>query len=159
MEAFKDSKTAVVADVDCTVEKDLCSKNGVRGYPTIKHGDPADLQDYKGGRDFDSLKSFADENLGPSCGPDNLDLCSDAQKADIAKYTEMSDDDLKKAIKEKEDALEGAEATFKSEVEKLQATYEQLQKDKENTIKEVKSSGLGTMKQIKNSRAKKKDEL
>ena len=34
---FKSSKTVVVADVDCTVHKDLCGKYGVRGYPTIKY--------------------------------------------------------------------------------------------------------------------------
>ena len=37
MEEFKDSKTAVVADVDCTVEEELCSTHGVQGYPTIKY--------------------------------------------------------------------------------------------------------------------------
>merc|ERR1712166_1421465 len=38
MEEFADSKTALVADVDCTVEEALCSTHGVQGYPTIKHG-------------------------------------------------------------------------------------------------------------------------
>ena len=33
MDAFADSETALVADVDCTTEgKDLCSEHGVRGY-------------------------------------------------------------------------------------------------------------------------------
>ena len=50
--------------------KPLCDSNGVRGFPTIKYGSPSALEDYEGGRDFDSLKKFADENLGPSCGPD-----------------------------------------------------------------------------------------
>jgi hypothetical protein len=77
---FKDSKTALIADVDCTAGgKELCNSIGVRGYPTIKYGDPNNLEDYKGGRDFDALKKFAEENLGPTCGPANLDLC-DAEK-------------------------------------------------------------------------------
>ena len=64
MDAFKDSNTALVGDVDCTAAgKPLCDSNGVRGFPTIKYGDPADLQDYNGGRDFDALKKFVESTL------------------------------------------------------------------------------------------------
>merc|ERR1712032_770226 len=60
------------------------------GFPTIKHGDPSDLQDYQGGRDFDSLKKFAEENLGPQCGPSNLDLCDDKKRKKLEGYMAMS---------------------------------------------------------------------
>merc|ERR1719502_1824654 len=83
MDEFKDSTSAVVGKVDCTSEEDLCSKHGVEGYPTLKYGDPDNLQDYQGGRDFEELSSFAKENLGPSCGPKNLDLCDEEQKKAI----------------------------------------------------------------------------
>ena len=37
MEEFKDSPTALVADVDCTADgKPICDDNGVRGFPTLK---------------------------------------------------------------------------------------------------------------------------
>jgi len=62
MEEFSGSATQLIGDVDCTADgKPLCDANGVRGYPTIKYGDPSDLQDYQGGRDFDALKKFAEE--------------------------------------------------------------------------------------------------
>merc|ERR1712159_807484 len=69
MEDFKDSKTALVADVDCTVHQDLCGKHGVQGYPTIKYGDPNNLEDYQGGRSYDDLSTFAKAGLSPSCRP------------------------------------------------------------------------------------------
>ena len=51
MEEFSGSATQLIGDVDCTADgKPLCDANGVRGYPTIKYGDPSDLQDYQGGR-------------------------------------------------------------------------------------------------------------
>ena len=57
MEAFADSTTQLVADVDCTAAgKPLCDANGVRGYPTIKWGDPDALQEYQGGRDYAALE-------------------------------------------------------------------------------------------------------
>merc|ERR1719446_716034 len=66
--AFESSKTAIIGDVDCTADenKDLCSKYGVRGYPTIKYftGSTDPMGDkYEGGRTFDDLKKFADEKL------------------------------------------------------------------------------------------------
>merc|ERR1711966_147339 len=104
---FKDSATALVADVDCTAGgQSLCNEVGVRGYPTIKYGDPNNLEDYKGGRDFDSLKKFAEENLGPTCGPANLDLCDDEKKAEIERFSAMSATEIEAAVKEQTDAAE-----------------------------------------------------
>jgi len=91
MDEFKDSTTSLIGDVDCTAGgKDLCETHGVRGYPTIKYGEPSELKDYNGGRTFDDLKKFAEENLGPSCGPTNLDLCDDAVKVKIEAFMKMS---------------------------------------------------------------------
>jgi len=149
MAEFKDSKTALVADVDCTAGgKDLCSDVGVRGYPTIKYGDPNSLEDYKGGRDFDSLKKFAEENLGPTCGPANLDLCDDAKKADIEKFSKMSDAELEAAIKEKTDTAEKLETDFKEFVEGLQKQYTEANEKKDKDVEEIKNSGLGLMKAV-----------
>jgi len=145
MEEFKDSKTALVADVDCTVEEDLCGKHGVEGYPTIKHGDPAALQDYQGGREYDDLLTFAKENLGPTCGPKNLDLCDEAQKKEIEEAQALSDADLQAKIKEKEDAIAAEEKSFTEEVDKLQAKYEELSKAKDAKVAEIKKSGLSTL--------------
>merc|ERR1712159_16363 len=152
MEDFKDSKTAVVADVDCTVHQDLCGKHGVQGYPTIKYGDPNNLEDYQGGRSFEDLQTFAKENLGPSCGPNNLDLCDAEQKKSVEEAMALSAEDLDKKIAEGEKKMEDAESTFKSEVEKLQAMYESLQKEKDETIAAVKKGGLGMLKSVKASK-------
>lgn len=68
---FADSSSVLIADVDCTAEgQELCEKNGVQGYPTIKYfkdGDTEEGEDYQMGRDFDTLKSFVEENLLVKC--------------------------------------------------------------------------------------------
>merc|ERR1711966_263046 len=104
------SEVGLVAEVDCTIDTNAPICSGVQGYPTVKYGDPSSLEDYQGGRDFDSLKKHAETKLKPSCSPTNLHLCDDAKKAEI----------------------EEAEKTFKSEVEKLQAAYKKLQQTKED---------------------------
>jgi hypothetical protein len=149
MAEFADSKTVVIGDVDCTADgKELCSANGVQGYPTIKHGDPASLEDYSGGRDFDALKKFASD-LKPSCSPSNVDLCDEEGKAKIEAVMALSDDEIDKQIAEGDDKITKAGSDFDAALEKLQAQYKELVATKDDTIAEVKKSGLGLLKAVK----------
>jgi len=166
MDEFKDSKSALIADVDCTADgKDLCEKHGVKGYPTIKHGDPNDLKDYDGGRDFASLKKFAEENLGPTCGPDNLDLCSDENKAFITAFQEMDAGELEKKMEESDAKVAKIESKSTKEVASLQKKIAALEKEieaentnKDNLVaKETKKTGLKMMKQVSAAKKKKLD--
>merc|ERR1719426_568098 len=68
--------------------KPLCDSNGVRGFPTIKYGDPSDLQAYEGGRDEKALKKFAEEKLVPMCSVKNIDLCSADKEAELKQIEE-----------------------------------------------------------------------
>merc|ERR1712185_189943 len=146
---FDTHATTLVADVDCTTAgKALCDKAGVRGYPTIKHGDPNNLEDYKGGRDFAALEKFA-KGLKPVCSPAKMDLCEPEMKEKILELQKLSATDLDTQIKEKEAEIEKAEKFFTDEVDKLQKTYQKLQEDKESTVTAVKESGLGLMKSVK----------
>lgn len=155
MDLYKDSTTALVADVDCTADgKQLCGTVGVQGYPTIKFGDPSDLQDYQGGRDFESLKTFAENNLKPMCSPTNIDLCDASKKAQIEKYQALDMDGLSTMIEAEEKKLADSETNFKKEVEKLQETYQNLLKEKDEVAAAVKASGLGLMKAVKNAKVK-----
>ena len=159
MDEYKESKTVLIADVDCTTSgKELCNAMGVRGYPSIKFGDPNNLEDYKGGRTFKDLKKHADENLGPSCGPDNLDLCDAEKKASIEKFQAMSAADLDAFIEESGKTMETAESDFKKFVEALQKQYEEENKKKDETVENIKNSGLGFAKAVKASK-KSKEEL
>ena len=152
--------TKLVADIDCTAAGEpLCNEHGVQGFPTLKWGDVSDLQDYEGGRDYDTLKAFVD-NLKPMCNVKNIDLCEGEKKAQIEKYMGMSLDELKAAAEKEEMYLAGAESQFEKEVEKLQAAYEKLEAEKQKKIDEVKNAGLGLMKSvIKNKMETVKDEL
>jgi len=145
-----------VVDVDCTAGgKSLCETHGVRGYPTIKYGDPDDLQDYKGGRTLKDLQKFASENLKPVCSPANIDLCDADKKKQIEELQALSADELDAKIKAEEKKQKDAEKTFEEEVDKLQKKYQSLQKEKEETLDAIKASGLGLMKSVKAAAAKK----
>lgn len=155
METFADSKTALIADVDCTADgKPLCEANGVKGYPTLKWGDPAALEDYQGGRDLKTLTTFAEEKLKPMCSPSNFELCDDDKKAEIQKFMDLSDEALEKSITDKETEMATAEEEFKTFVEGLQASYQEAMKTKDDALDAIKESGLGLMKAVKNAKKK-----
>jgi protein disulfide-isomerase-like protein len=161
MEAFAGSATQLVADVDCTTGgKPLCDANGVKGYPTLKWGDPSALVDYQGGRDYDSFKTFAEENLKPMCSPANIDICDDEKKAEIKKFQDMPVADLDALIKEKDEEQAKYEGDFTTFVEGLQKQYQDASEAKDAALEAVKSSGLGLMKAVKaNIATPTKDEL
>merc|ERR1711976_669339 len=148
MEEFKDHKTILVADVDCTAAgKSLCETQGVQGYPTIKHGDPAALEDYDGGRDFDALQAHA-KGLKPVCSPSNMDLCDEEGNAAIEKVMALSDEEIAKQIADGDKKIADADETFNTELQKLQDQYQELVKTKGETIADVKKSGLGMLKAV-----------
>lgn len=156
---YKDSQTIMIADVDCTAGgKAKCEEVGVRGYPTIKYGDPDDLQDYKGGRTMADLQKFA-AGLGPQCGPANLDLCDAEKKAKIEEFSKLSADGRDKMIKEKEAEMENAETEFKTFVDGLQKRYQEASDKKDKDVEAIKAGGLGLLKSVHAFEKKQKSEL
>jgi len=147
---YKDSKTVVIADVDCTAAgKPLCDKYGVRGYPTIKYFNPPDEEgeDYKGGRTLADMKKFAAENLGPGCSVDALENCSDEQKKELEDYMAMPAETRDSKLSELKKALADAESAHETLLKDLQAKYkasmdelEQLKEESSPKIKLLKAA-------------------
>ena len=141
-DAFASSTDALIAEIDCTDEANdgICGENGVQGFPTLKYGNPSALEDYQGGRDYESLKAFADENLKPMCSPLNLDLCEGEEKAKIESYTAMSEDDLKAKIAAVDEVIKAADEEFEKGLESLQQEYMDMMEDHEEKLAEAKES-------------------
>jgi len=152
--------TSVIADVDCIgAGKDLCEEAGVESFPTLKWGDPAALEDYKGGRDYAALETFAKENLKPLCGVTNLHLCDESAKQRIQELLATPEAQLQGLIDGMKKEIEDAGQTFDEEVKKLQETFEQLQKTKQEEIARVKGSGLQLMQAVQSHAKQAKTEL
>lgn len=157
MDKFADSKTELVAEVDCASEQGsrLCQEHKIHGYPTMKYGDPLSLKDYKGGRDFEALEKFAIENLQPICSPSNLEPCEHEQKEEIRRLMDMEDTKLDMLITEKEHAMDVMEEEFKTLVEDLQQQYHAALKKMDDKLDSIRDSGLNHMRAVLASKKKK----
>jgi len=79
-----------VAKVDCTVEKDLCTQYGIRGYPTVKLFRDGAVHDYNGQRTIDDFTSFV---LG---GPKIPEIKHEEAKKEEPKKEEPKKEEQKK---------------------------------------------------------------
>jgi len=91
---FAGSSSVLIGDVDCTVESDLCQKEGVNGYPTIKYWKDGQAESYNGGRDFSSLLKHTRDNLAPACQVADTTFCTDKEKDFIEKTKGLSKDKI-----------------------------------------------------------------
>mmetsp|Transcript_51324 Transcript_51324/g.133338 ORF Transcript_51324/g.133338 Transcript_51324/m.133338 type:complete len:161 (-) Transcript_51324:350-832(-) len=149
---YEGHPSVLIADVDCTAGgKSLCEKHGVSGYPTIKTFGPGDDdgEDYKGGRELDALKKHA-ETLGPTCGLENKDLCSEKDLAQLEKFAAMSQErrngrlnKLKNAIKLKENEHEALQKKLSQQFE---ASNKHLEGLKEKYSPQIKLMTAATPK-------------
>ena len=96
---YASSSSVVVADVDCTVEADLCSEYEVRGYPTIKYWkageSPEKGSDYSGGRSFEDLKKFVADELEVKCLLADTSGCSEKETEFMGKWKAQPKADVK----------------------------------------------------------------
>jgi Thioredoxin len=126
-EDWADHDVAVIATIDCTQEPGLCEDFDVTGYPTLYFGNPDSPELYDGGRDYDSLSTFAKDNLGKAyCSVYSTASCSDDEKKVIDEFEAKSTDDLAKFVAEVEEKAEAEEESFDAAAEALQNTYEKM---------------------------------
>jgi len=97
---YEGSKSVLIGDVDATIESDLGSKYGVSGYPTLKYftAGNTEPQDFSGGRTYDAMKAWVEENLAVKCDAANGEGCTEKENAFIAKWTGKGADAIAKEL-------------------------------------------------------------
>lgn len=111
--AFKSEKDVVVASVDADAHKDLGSRFGVSGYPTLKFfpKDNKDGEDYDGGRDLNSFVEFLNKKAGTFRTSSGA-LTDDAGV--LSAFDEVLDEFLAAKPEERNDILAKGEKTAAS---------------------------------------------
>ncbi|GAA5878023.1 hypothetical protein JCM16303_002821 [Sporobolomyces ruberrimus] len=87
-----------IAKVDCTVETELCSSQGVNGYPTLKVFRRGESADYGGSRKTDGIVSYMKKQALPAVSDvttANHDEFKSADRVVIIAYVDESDETTK----------------------------------------------------------------
>jgi len=124
---FKDDDFALFGRVNCVAESTLCEDFDITLYPTIYFGDPLAPGHYDGEMDYESMLSFARENLSKKlCSVHNIDFCSPEQKSVIDDFKGKSRDELDDMLEEVEKQAKADEDEFNNAVLELQEQYKKL---------------------------------
>jgi len=118
----------LIADVDCTTPsgKPLCSKFGVRGFPTLLSGsEESGFSKYEGDRSLKALKEHA-RKLPSPCRLDQLESCTSKQQELVQEFRALSAPKLQAKIEAAEAAQKAAEKDFDAGVEALRASRQAL---------------------------------
>jgi len=149
MRRYRNSSSLLVADVDCTAGgKGLCQDVGVKGFPTVKYGDPEDLQDYAGGRDFEALERFA-AALEGSCSAFRADACAEEERARMAEFRALGAEGRQAAIQEREAELARLEGDFQGRVDAINRRFEEAKKRKDAEVGALREGGLGLLRALR----------
>lgn len=121
-DSYATSKGVNIAKVDGDAHKDLSSKYGVSGFPTIKwfDGKSKDPVDYSGGRDLDSFQKFIEEKTGVKA----------KKKAELpSEVVELTDKDFKDTVGKDSDVLVAFTAPWCGHCKNLKPTWEKVAQD------------------------------
>lgn len=100
-----------IGKIDCTVEKELCSKYQVRGFPTLKVYRDGEIFDYPGKRDADSIIDFAEKMSKPAVKLISSVLELEGEEQVSHDYLFMAYDPKAKLVEPKEQSVNGEELT------------------------------------------------
>lgn len=150
IDEFAGSKDVLVAEVDCNESgKSLCEKLGVLSYPTMKYGDPHDLQSYLGPRGFQQLKDHVNEKIKPVCSPLHVELCDGELQQKIENYSSMDDAALDDAIQSFVSKLKVEKNKHETEIEQIKQKMLEEARSTTNLISLLKSLKFEKTRDIK----------
>ncbi|KAM0700596.1 hypothetical protein Q7P35_012317 [Cladosporium inversicolor] len=118
--AFEHSDKVTIAKVDADAHKELGRKHGVQGFPTLKWFENGKVEDYKSGRDLESLVAFVSGKTG---------VQMKKKKAEPSNVEMLTDSTFKERIGGEKDVLVAFTAPWCGHCKTLAPVWEQLAND------------------------------
>lgn len=121
-DSYATSKGINIAKVDGDAHKDLSSKYGISGFPTLKFfdGKSKDPVDYSGARDLESFQKFIEDKTGVKA----------KKKAELpSEIVQLTDGDFKNTVGKDSDVLVAFTAPWCGHCKNLKPTWEKVAHD------------------------------
>jgi len=108
---FEDWENGLVGNVECDQQRKddpgskFCRNQGNKTMPFVMYGkgdDVKHLKPYPGAMNYIDLLRFADNNIGPICGPRRLDLCKGKKRGKWEEILQKSEAELQKILDDKD---------------------------------------------------------
>lgn len=147
-EELSNYSSFVMATVDCTSHKELCEKHGVKGYPTLKYGDPEDLVKYKGGRTYEAISKKALTLATAECSLDFPNLCDIQRQGQIEFLRTLAAEELDARIWEGERDSAQARKSYEEHARELRGMLEDLERNERARLESLEKGDLGLMKEV-----------
>lgn len=153
-------KDVMIADVDCTVDKDICSNHNVEGFPTLKYFMPNDESgdDYSGNdRSFSGLTTWVEDKLNLfKCSITNVEFCTESQRSFLKELSKMSESEKSSRLKENDEKLKTREKEHSDLLANLQAQFT-ASSENVQSVKDITSMENGIIRKYFSESSK--DEL
>jgi len=117
---YADTPNVVIGACDCTADcQAKCGEHQVKGYPSLKLKVGERVEDFNGGRDYNSFKREVESKLNPrpACSLESKDACKKEDLAVLEESEKMSKAERAAKIKEVEEEIKESKKTAK-ELEK-----------------------------------------
>jgi len=120
---YADTPNVVIGACDCTTNcKGKCGEHQVQGFPTLKLQIDGRIEEFNGGRDFNSMKREIEKKLNPrpACSLDSKDACKPEDLKILEESEKMTKAERAAKIKEVDQEIKDARKQAK-ELEKKAA--------------------------------------
>lgn len=157
---FANNPIALIGAVNCLNPKsrNLCLREGINKMPSVKYGDPDNLEFYTGKGMLEDLVIFGKKNLRPFCAPDDyrIRFCSKKEYEKLQNFLNNTIDELEDMIEEQENLLKEANTNFTEQTEILNDYYNVFLDALKKVEREADENGYSIMKKIKEMRLEEK---
>lgn len=151
---WEDHPIGFVAEVYCDSEDGelICEGYEVSGYPSVYYGDPESPELYRGSLEYESLSSFAKDNISTlPCSVKNLDACDSKTEKLIKKLQEKTQENLEEIEKQVLKQVQEEQTRFDKAALKLQQQYTDLADNFNRKIDKLRDgSGFKWVQQLLN---------
>ena len=138
-ERYQNSDAVLIAKVDCTVNVELCKRENVAGYPTLRYyTEEAERgKMYEGDRELEDLLKFTEDMFGSPCSFNKQDTCSERELDIMKEALAMTQTQRLRELEDLKDVRDAAVEEYNTKMKKLTKKADAVLAKRDRTIARI----------------------